>query len=832
MNLQEPDNHFDAGGSVFSRKKHLAALGSIFVVALLIRLYGADFGLEAGGSWHPNEVTTLALRVAAGDMDPEWYSYPSLQIYILGTADAAWHFLVSITGAVTGRNGEADILDFYEARPAVPPLLGRSISAFLGALLPLLVYLAAAAAFNRRAALIASLFSALNPIASLEAHYATVDTMLLAAYTACLYFSLKIIRHPRLAWYSASGLAAGLALSTKQPGILAFLFPAAAHMLRVGTEPADLQERIRSGFPLLLAIVAGTAAFCVTSPYYILNAISGHGVLQTHIASVAGFAADSPLPFFERFRYYSLFGSYGEFFEIFHSGSGTTFSLLAAGGVLLLAFRPRREAALLLFSLLITILIMGGFAVQTPRYVLLVIPAAAIAAGIAAERLIRAVGSRSAFIRVFVMAAVVLLPAISIGSAAFSLSAELAKEDTRDTATRWLREELPGEGRVLVEGPGEIGPSLPAGSRTRFAAPEFNRGTDDLPPSGILPLSGIIDCRKSGVRFVATSTLKNSYEHQVLERSIITDPDAVLLAEFRKSASLRRNRLEAYGFHNPEIRIYRLDYPDENRRNVQFRCLPGPFRNEGNSVFSCAVPLPAGDHCSLLDRNIIVLPFEDEQPLIPFRHYDNRTSLFSKTENERTPELSPGEFREKGGRLFIRTSDGADPGRNGREYTFTVVDNYIGHYRELLVWISTGLDENARFLFDYFHLFRCAQRLRLTQTEVGYPMTRGYTALTHYCHLKNVEYLILTELSFFSRRPIFSPYLEFTDARGFGLCRDDALPGWSVVLRDANRKCRFLVFKLNGNTGSPLTVNERIPPGRFRRWPRSAQAPQDSHPSI
>jgi len=119
------------------------------------------------------------------------------------------------------------------------PIAARALSALIGALTPLLVYLLATGVFDRRTGLIAGILYSLFPEHIGFSHYLWAEILLsfLAVLAACLFF--KFVESPRSArWLYWSAIAGGFALITKEYTLLLFVgflgtFPAVRHYLSV-----------------------------------------------------------------------------------------------------------------------------------------------------------------------------------------------------------------------------------------------------------------------------------------------------------------------------------------------------------------------------------------------------------------------------------------------------------------------------------------------------------------------------------------------------------------------------------------------------------------------
>lgn len=113
-------------------------------------------------------------------------------------------------------------LDFSKYNPATSNVLivGRTVTAFLGAFTVLLVYLIGRYAYNGLAGLIGAAFLAFAMLHVQSSHFATVDIILAFFATAAGLGFLRVAQSGALFWYALGAAAAGCAVATKWSGLL------------------------------------------------------------------------------------------------------------------------------------------------------------------------------------------------------------------------------------------------------------------------------------------------------------------------------------------------------------------------------------------------------------------------------------------------------------------------------------------------------------------------------------------------------------------------------------------------------------------------------------
>ena len=250
------------------------ALAGILLVALAFRLF---FGLDwdDGALFHPDEraiilqVTdclgwdktgvcegrevdnrgfTSFLSAEQSPINPGWFNYGSLPLYILKVAET-----------VTGMGYP----DLY-----IP---GRIISSIAGILTVLLTYALGSLLFSRKVGLLAAAFSSLAVISIQQNHFLTVDSLLTFFVAACVYFSVLYAKRGRVRYFAlASGLF-GLALATKFAALPLAFTPFVAHIVVVfGTDNTSRKPPLVKS--ALIAGITGILAFVLAQPYAILDA--------------------------------------------------------------------------------------------------------------------------------------------------------------------------------------------------------------------------------------------------------------------------------------------------------------------------------------------------------------------------------------------------------------------------------------------------------------------------------------------------------------------------------------------------------------------------------
>jgi hypothetical protein len=269
----------------------------VLIAAAALRLWGVRWGLPDSThlfSYHPDEFHSLrgVLSLATGDLNPHFFNYGSLYLYVVSALCAIAHSSL-VFGLDIGALPEAIRVFTLDA---------RIVSAAAGVTTVYVVYLIGRRLASERTGLVAAAALAVMPLHVLNCHYGTVDVTQTLFIALCLYFTLGIIEGEGIRAWALAGAMAGLAASTKYNGILVLIAPVAAGALRPRPYPARCagappDTRLRRGpggerqtangdedggrdgprFHLRRVILGALAcfgaaliAFAVTSPYTLL----------------------------------------------------------------------------------------------------------------------------------------------------------------------------------------------------------------------------------------------------------------------------------------------------------------------------------------------------------------------------------------------------------------------------------------------------------------------------------------------------------------------------------------------------------------------------------
>jgi 4-amino-4-deoxy-L-arabinose transferase-like glycosyltransferase len=301
-------------------------LAAILALAAALRLIGIEYGLPFGGLLNPDEQSIVPrswAMVHGAGLDPHWFDYPSLVLYVLAPFQA-WQ------GEPSYLTARLVVAAFGVGAVAAAWWLGR-------------------VAYGRTAGLVAGAVVAVETIGVAYSHMAVTDVPM----TALIAVSLALAISGRLEW---AGVAAGLAASAKYPGVflLAPLVVAAWGKWR------------------RLAVSAGlaVAAFLATSPYVLVHP----GQAWDDASRVQRLAREGWLGF--EHDSFALFSFTGKLW----AGLGPVLAVALLGLALGLRRRTRTDLILAAFVLVYFVDLLTIRA-HFDRYVLPLVPALAALAG-------------------------------------------------------------------------------------------------------------------------------------------------------------------------------------------------------------------------------------------------------------------------------------------------------------------------------------------------------------------------------------------------------------------------------------------------------------------
>jgi 4-amino-4-deoxy-L-arabinose transferase-like glycosyltransferase len=512
----------------FNRQDRIAA-GTLFFIAVGIRLVGIGYGLPH--MYHWDEVflvTPLKSLIAHGDFLPHSYYYPSGYIY-LQVPGALLSYFVCVIRNGPGAAATTTLSDYL--------LICRSMTAAIGACGVVLVFWFAVRFWRDRVAgVIAALTLAFSPLHVFDSRIYSNDVpMATAAFAAvCLLF----LSFERRDWKMliAAGVAAGVATGFKYN---AACFIASAAVV-IAFRDRDWRR------PCVFILAAVLVFLCLAPGVILERRVFFRDLLLT---SNYYFVTGEP-------RAFSAIPGWHYFGQLWSYGLTPGPLIAAAAGIVLYAYRQRRQALSLLVLPLPYIAFLVINKVSYARNLEPLLPYGAIFAGLAGSWVLENVKRRCArpvaFAIIFVLA----------GAFFFRLAIVTARDtylhvitDDRTKAKAWFEETVPWPHRIVKEA---VSP-LPPVEGGQTDVPPINQDKYEIHVEPYIAAKSAADYASAGIVYIVTPGFKSN-----LERLCSADPGNAALYNrnyesiIANSDSVLRFEHEPWDFR-PSVEVYRLN---------------------------------------------------------------------------------------------------------------------------------------------------------------------------------------------------------------------------------------------------------------------------------
>ncbi|HJP39515.1 MAG TPA: glycosyltransferase family 39 protein [Gammaproteobacteria bacterium] len=415
-------------------RKCVILLFLLVSVAFMIRFKGIWFGYPL--PVHPDEpvLVDIALRmVNTGDLNPNFFRYPTLNIYI----QAFIFKIMQIFGVLFLDKSPVDIpLIWYY-------LVGRSFNVLMSVVTIIITYAIGKQLFSSVAGLLAAFFMTFSFLHIENSFLITTDTSVafwasLVALMAVLIFS----NGKKARYYLLGGVFTGLAVNSKYTAFVSVAPLLLAHYLQSRDSNGWVDKNI------IMCLVAVPIAFFVTSPYVILNFdrfmadiiyearhyVSGHPGAESHTSTS-----------------YYLYGKY-----LVTKGYGVFPMIFAGFGLAWLLRKAPWKAAMIVAIPLLIFLFVGRYKVFFPRNLVVAIPFLSLLSGAFLLFVYKVSVEKLHFISMPVRAVAVslVLVAVLAGSVwqqtVFALNhiETITLPDTRWASLKWIEKNLPAGSRI------------------------------------------------------------------------------------------------------------------------------------------------------------------------------------------------------------------------------------------------------------------------------------------------------------------------------------------------------------------------------------------------
>lgn len=414
----------------------------LLALAFVLRVYGANFGLPNLYYWDEPTVVQRAIRFGSGDLNPHFFYYPALYMYVL-FAVSGFYF---VFGKLTGHfGGVQDFAAEFFIDPSGVYLWARVATALVGTLAVYMTYRVGRRYFGQLPGFLGALFLAVSVLHTGHSHIAITDVpqsfFIIAAYLPLFWIK------DRAYWrdYLLAGLLIGLGMATKYLPILLVPSVLVAHYLS-STPGLSFTARWPRWLGCWFAPklwVAGLATF-----------IGFFAGAPFNVIELGAFIAD--------YQQQSILSSgeggmsFGYFLLTILPGSlGWPLYLVALAGCVFIAWRGGATGRLFLVFPIVYMIFVGRYALVFARYMIPVEPFLAIAAGVALAKAYAALRkqlSRPSWAPAAALGLVALLLCVTPVYWAMRWNLQMANEiDTRTQAVDWVEQNIPAGAVVSLQ---------------------------------------------------------------------------------------------------------------------------------------------------------------------------------------------------------------------------------------------------------------------------------------------------------------------------------------------------------------------------------------------
>lgn len=478
-------------------------LFGILGLGLAVRLIGINFGLPEAIGARPDELVIIrhTLPFGTGDLNPHFFHYPSLWLYLLFILYGLYFLVFKLLGYY---QNPSDFACAVLLNPSPLILLARLSSAFFGIFSCYVIY----RMFRDKdeiVGLIAGFLFSLTYLSVQQAHFGTTDTAMVGFGILALLFALRVFHYGYTKDYILSGVFAGLAASTKYNGAL-FLIPLiTAFLLRRKNELGSNQLKI------LFGLLSSVIAFFIGSPFILFDfsTFRNHLLKETsHLLKGATIELGTGWINFLRIGL-----RYGLGFPFL------IFSCLAI--IYLFVRRPRLAICLLSFPIIYYLVIGSGKAVYV-RHLLPIVPFLGIVSAIFLKDLFSNPAGQIRPIGIVIGSLFILSGSIQNIVGYLKV---ITQKDTRCQAAEWILKNIEKGSTIGWVGSAWSVPNLPFSQQEIDARFAETRIGIVLPPEIIAKMKTKV--KESGFRIVRydglkadTDTLRFFKIDQILARKI------------------------------------------------------------------------------------------------------------------------------------------------------------------------------------------------------------------------------------------------------------------------------------------------------------------------
>ncbi len=398
----------------------------------------------------------IAMKFGTGDLNPHYFTHPSLSLYITYAAEVALFVFSYLLGFV---HSVSDFSRLY-FRNLLPFLVAGRISSMLFGIGTIyIVYLIGKKIWSRDAALCASIMLALTPLHIIESQTIRIRSIATFFGILCLFFIFNILEKGRKRDYILAGSSLGFALATEYTMIF-FAFPIlTVIILRMLGQKYNKEAISFSPVKgLLLVCITALAVFVASTPYtffdYPANVNSlminlQYGVETTQYTASTNADSSYIVAKLKKVMI-NLYYNISILFRNDMSAMGKVFASVSMAGVMFAIYKRDKKDIILLSLLPGYFLIQPIVVYPLPRMVLMAYPVLIL---LASRFLMASLEWGCKHNKVQKWVFYLLIFVLVLPNLVWSVkhTNQLLRKDTRIMAKDWIEENIPAGSHILIE---------------------------------------------------------------------------------------------------------------------------------------------------------------------------------------------------------------------------------------------------------------------------------------------------------------------------------------------------------------------------------------------
>ena len=341
------------------KRKNVFLLCLLFI-AFVVRFKGVWFGYPLPVHFdEPKLVETALCMIQTGDLNPHFFNYPTLNIYLQAILYQTIRFFLTIFFGIS--SSEIPIIWYYIA--------GRTFNVLISVLTIFITYEIGRRLFSSLAGLFSAFFLTFSFLHVANSFLVTVDSSVVFWMSLSTLMAVLIYTEgKKTKYYLLCGIFAGLAISSKYTAFVCVT------PLLVADYAQSRIDKDWMGKGIIVGLFAIPIAFLMTTPYAVLdfNTFMAHIKFEAgHYSSGhPGFESDVSTSF-HLYLNYLISKGYGLFPTIF----------AVVGFIWILGKAPWKAAIITIAPVLLYILV-GQYKVFFPRNIVAIVPFLSLLSGV------------------------------------------------------------------------------------------------------------------------------------------------------------------------------------------------------------------------------------------------------------------------------------------------------------------------------------------------------------------------------------------------------------------------------------------------------------------